>query len=271
MKKIITLMLSLTLLITTCAFPVGAFAEDEPETEQHEHSLSFVEGVEPDCENEGRAPYYYCAECEKMFNNEAAETQVTEEELIIPAKGHSLVLKNAVAQTCSQNGSRAYYECSACKKLFKYSNPEKETTAVDELIPMNDHKLAFKPAVFATFNRDGITEGAYCSVCKTVIVPQKTIKKYGVPKLKKAKKGKKRLTAVWKTVASVDGYVLQVSLKKNFNKKKTYTVKNQSTSEKTATGLKSKKKYYVRVRAYKKINGKKKYSKWSNVKAVKVK
>ena len=270
MKKFIALLLSLLLISTLCAFPVSAFEGDEPETEQHEHSLSFVEGTQPDCETQGIASYYYCSECKKMFTDESAEIELTEEELIIPA-GHTLVLHNAVPETCTKDGSRAYYECTACQKLFKYSNPEKETTAVDELIPMHDHKLAFKAAVFATFNRDGITEGAYCSECKAVIVPQKIIKKYGVPKLKKAKKGKKRLTAVWKTVASVDGYVVQVSLKKNFKKKMTYTVKNQSTSEKTATGLKSKKKYYVRVRAYKKINGKKKYSKWSNVKAVKVK
>ena len=42
-------------------------------------------------------------------------------------------------------------------------------------------------------------------------------------------------------------------------------------TEKTVKKLKSKKKYYVRVRSYKIVNGKKVYGKWSEVKAVKTK
>ena len=45
----------------------------------------------------------------------------------------------------------------------------------------------------------------------------------------------------------------------------------KSTTSKTISKLKSKKKYYVRIRAYKKSAGKKIYGAWSKTKTVKVK
>ena len=57
-------------------------------------------------------------------------------------------------------------------------------------------------------------------------------------------------------------------IKKN---KKTATVKKQKTTKVTIKKLKAKKKYYVRIRTYKTVNGKKVYSSWSKVKSVKTK
>ena len=42
------------------------------------------------------------------------------------------------------------------------------------------------------------------------------------------------------------------------------------TSKKTITKLKKGKTYYVRVRAYKKLSGKKIYGKWSKIKKIKI-
>ncbi|MCD7797186.1 MAG: leucine-rich repeat domain-containing protein [Clostridiales bacterium] len=50
-----------------------------------------------------------------------------------------------------------------------------------------------------------------------------------------------------------------------------YRKKARARLQKTIKGLKSKKTYYVRVRTYKTVNGKKVYSKWSTVKKVTVK
>ena len=66
---------------------------------------------------------------------------------------------------------------------------------------------------------------------------------------------------------------MQYSTSKKFTSKttKTATVKSAKTSSKTVSGLKKSKKYYVRVRTYKTVDGKKYYSGWSTVKAVKTK
>ena len=92
--------------------------------------------------------------------------------------------------------------------------------------------------------------------------------------LSKVSKGRKSLTVKWKKKSSqTSGYQVQCSTNSKFKKgNKTVTIKNNKASIKKITKLKAKKKYYVRVRTYKKvkISGKtvKMYSGWSKAKAV---
>lgn len=89
--------------------------------------------------------------------------------------------------------------------------------------------------------------------------------------------GKKSFTAKWKKqVSQTTGYQVQYSTVKNFKKGvKTATVGKTKTTSKKISKLKSKKRYYVRIRTYKtvKIKGKsvKLYSSWSKYKQVKTK
>ena len=91
-------------------------------------------------------------------------------------------------------------------------------------------------------------------------------------KIVKLTKGKKRFTVKWKKVKGVKGYQIQYSRKKSFKKKgrKSVFVKKAKVTKKTVKKLKSGKRYYVRVRTYKVVNGKRVYSKWSAKKSVKV-
>lgn len=90
--------------------------------------------------------------------------------------------------------------------------------------------------------------------------------------IKKLSKGKKKFTVTWAKVSDVKGYQIQYSSDKKFKKNnKSVTVTKQKTTKATVKKLKSKKKYYVRVRTYKTVNGKKIYSSWSKVKSVKTK
>ena len=252
------------------AVPLCAFADGE-EPVPHEHPLTLVEKKEAECEKDGIAGHYYCSECNKAFSDELGTKELTEEELIIPKTGHDIVIVDEVPATCTADGHNFYFMCSLCGRLFRDSSAEKETSLENEVIPMHDHTFSFRNSVTRTFNRDGLTEGAYCSECGCVLVPQKITKRYGIPKLTKLKKGKGSLTAVWKAVDDVDGYEIQVSLKKSFKGKKTLTLRNGAAKSKAVKSLKKKKKYFVRVRAYKDIDGARKYSKWSNIKGIKTK
>ncbi|MBE6741121.1 MAG: fibronectin type III domain-containing protein [Ruminococcaceae bacterium] len=80
----------------------------------------------------------------------------------------------------------------------------------------------------------------------------------------------KGFTVKWaKQATQTSGYQVQYATNSKFtNNKKTVTVKGTKTSSKTVTGLKAKKKYYVRVRTYKTVNGTKYYSPWSKAKTV---
>lgn len=86
------------------------------------------------------------------------------------------------------------------------------------------------------------------------------------PKAKAPKiKAKKKLkVTIKKKIANATGYQIKYSLKKNMKKAKTkYLASNKKTL--TIKKLKSGKKYYIRVRAYQTINGKKYYGNWSKV------
>lgn len=67
------------------------------------------------------------------------------------------------------------------------------------------------------------------------------------------------------------GYQIQYSTSKKFTSAKTKTLKSYKTSTVTLSGLKAKKTYYVRVRTYKTVDGKKYYSNWSSYKYKKTK
>ena len=93
--------------------------------------------------------------------------------------------------------------------------------------------------------------------------------------IKKLKKGRKKMTVSWtkQSKYAVSGYQIKYSRSKKFSKRstKTVTVKSYKTSSKTIKKLKARKKYYVRVRAYKTVKGSKYYSSWCKTKSVKLK
>ena len=95
------------------------------------------------------------------------------------------------------------------------------------------------------------------------VAPKKTV----VKKVKALGKKKIKIT-VKKSSEQVSGYEVILSTKKNFkNAKKITTKKNVVTVKK----LKAGKKYFVKVRAFKKVGNKKIYGKYSTVKKVIVK
>ena len=83
----------------------------------------------------------------------------------------------------------------------------------------------------------------------------------------------KAFTLKWKKQATqTTGYEIQYATDSKFTKnKKTVVVSSNSTTSKKVTGLKAKKTYYVRLRTYKTVSGKKYYSGWTSAKTVKTK
>ena len=107
---------------------------------------------------------------------------------------------------------------------------------------------------------------------------EKAMKQAKITKLTVKSKAKKKITVTWKKVSKAKGYQVQVSTNKKFKKSKIVLTKTTKKIKLTITKkLKSKKKYFVRVRAYttyKASNGKtnKVYSDWNKkLRTVKVK
>lgn len=96
-----------------------------------------------------------------------------------------------------------------------------------------------------------------------------TVKKVTGVKVKKV--AKKSLIVTWRWFVSQDGFEVQYALNKSFTKKKKTKRYDLYAERVKLRGLKRKKTYYVRVRAFKKVGTKKVYGKWSITKKCKVK
>lgn len=163
------------------------------------------------------------------------------------------------------NGYEVFKYDASSKKYVLYkniTNPNTNTCKVTGLA--SNRKYDFKVRAYQiddsekTYAPFGAVVSQYTSITN--------------PKLNSAKStSKKKIKASWSKVGGASGYQVMWSTYKNFSKNyKTKSVKAKSLS-KTVTAAQSKKTYYVRVRAYKTISGKKVYSQWSNTKKLKTK
>ena len=155
-------------------------------------------------------------------------------------------------------------QISALKKELEQAKADaKDKTKTEE--QLKDIKAQLEKA-----QADAKDKAAAETKLKALETQMETLKFQSVKvKLKSVKSNAKKTAKV--TVRKVDGaekYQITYSTKSNFKKAKTVTVKKASASVKK---FKSKKTYYVKVRALKTIAGKTVKTGYSNVKKVKVK
>ena len=201
---------------------------------------------------------------------------------------------NRPATLSTQGFSNSYDYCYICANGEKFNY--KETTIYSpSTITLSKSKYAYsgkshKPSVTVkdekgkTISSDNYTVN-YSSGCTKVGKYNVKItfnnKKYsgtmettfsivpGKTSLSKLTSTKNSITAKWKKKTSqVTGYQIQYSTNKDFSSAKTISVSKNSSTKKISK-LKQGTTYYVRVRTYKKTNGKKYYSNWSSAKSKK--
>ena len=179
-------------------------------------------------------------------------------------------------QKVSVNGKE--YEASG-KRAVKLINEDGTlVTTADALKAEGTYNIVvtatgYNKTLEFTYTNKSDTTATKPSATTTVAKPTaKPAKKVTVKKQKaKVKAGKKKLTVTWKKDKNVSGYQIKIATKKNFKGAKTYTVKSYKTYKKVIKKLKAKKKYFVKVRAYKTVGKSKVYGAYSAVRSCKVK
>jgi len=218
---------------------------------------------------------------------------------ILKIKPHELEKHDRVEPTTTSGGTEEYWECTSCKILFSDSEGKNRIDEPVVIPPLGNvdiskakiSKIAdqvytgktIKPDLTVTYDGIILTEGTDYSIKwknnknpgkATVTLTGKepntgtktaTFKILPKPtELSSLKAGKKSLTAKWKKGSKIDGYEIQYSLKSNFKSAKKIEISGASTKKTEIDGLKKKKTYYVRIRTYKEVDGKKYYSEWSD-------
>ena len=232
--------------------------------EKHIHDWSeWTVETEPTCVDEGKKTRV-CNTCTKR------------EEAVISPTGKHTYSKQVVLPTYDEQGY-TIYTCEVCNYTYKDDFTDKLERPAEKPTEKPTVKPTEKPTAAPTNptasnsaatlpqSANSQASNAGSATSAKIQKPNKT----SVKKLK-AKKGSVELT--WSKTKGVKGYEIQLATDKKFKKnKKTVTIKKQKTTKTSVKKLKAKKKYYVRIRTYKTVNGKKVYSSWSKVKSVKTK
>lgn len=176
-------------------------------------------------------------ECKKMSDQYVCSATLSKTKLVYNAKAQkpSVVVKDQVGRTIASSNYTVTYSTGS-KNVGKYK---------------------------ATVTFKGDYSGA---ITKTYVINPKPTTISSLSALSKGFKVK------WsKKTAQTTGYQIRYSLKSSMASSKTVTVKGAKTTSKSISKLKKGKKYYVQVRTYKTVDGKKYYSSWSAKKSVKTK
>lgn len=182
----------------------------------------------------------------------------------IPTKEEAAAI---ISQTAQEKAEAAVKEAEAARKEAAEANSRAEEAwkaAEAAKKEAGENSAKAKAALVAAQKAQQLAEEAQNKVDRFEFKNKKT----SIKALKSAKKKYAKLT--WKKVSGAEGYVIEYSRKSNFSGKKSLIIKQGTTLSKTVKKLKSGKKYYFRVRAYKTIGGKKVYTSYSNKKSVKV-
>ena len=255
------------------------------------HVLEHREEVAATCVAAGIREYWYCGVCDRNFADKDGTDELTAEALVIPATGKHTG-KTTVTKATMKNNGKIVVKCSVCGKLISSKAIPKIASIT---LSSTDHTYngnVRKPVVTikdSTGKKLGSTAytltysagrkyvGSYTvtirfkgnysgSATKTFTIKPKTTSISGVTG------AKNQLMIKWaKQSVQTTGYQLQYSTSSTFAGAKTVTIAKPATTSYTASKLLAKKKYYVRIRTYKKVsqNGTTKtyYSNWSSSKS----
>lgn len=149
------------------------------------------------------------------------------------------------------------------KGTVAYKSNNKKVATVDK-----KGKVKVKGPGRAVITVTGKAKGLKTETAKITI----TVKPSAKLSAKAAAQSGKKLKVTWKRNKKASGYQIVVATDKSFkNVVKTVNVKKNKTVKATVKGLKSGRKYYVRVRSMKKASGGNVYGNWSKAKPVKAK
>lgn len=279
----------------TCTSCGAAYEEAIPVL-PHRHRIQRVPAVAATCTHGGSIEYWTCNKCGQCFSDADGKNVISDAGIYTPAKGHSYddgtVVKRA---TLTMNG-KIRYACTGvgCDEsydqlIYRPGTFKLSTSSYTYSGTVKKPTVTVKDTAGNTLKKDTDYTVSYQS-------GRKSVGKYGVTVTMKGKysgrktlyfkinpkstsisflsKGKKYFTVKWKKQSAkmakyrITGYQVQYSTSSKMTSPKTVTIKGYSKTSKKISKLKAKKKYYVKVRTYRTVNGNTLYSSWSKVKTV---
>lgn len=131
----------LSLISLLClTFCCTALTACQPET--HTHTVEKVDGVSATCQTAGNIEYYHCTDCDKLFSDEGASTEITKESTIIGKLEHDLEHHEAKAPSYTEEGYAAYDTCK--REGCDYTTYQE----IDKLVAVSEVKVVSSDPLF---------------------------------------------------------------------------------------------------------------------------
>ena len=163
MKKFLTAVCAALAAVAMAAAFSACTPDDQSET--HTHDMTSVAAVEATCTEAGHTAYYECSGCGKYYSDEAGENEISLDDTVIAATGHSMDAVAAKAATCTEAGNTAYYVCDNCGKYFSDEAGNTQITLADTVVAATGHSMDAVAAKAATCTEAGNTAYYVCDDC----------------------------------------------------------------------------------------------------------
>ena len=108
------------------------------------HELTEQAGKAASCTEAGQHKHWKCTACGTLFADETGTTKTTEDAVTIAATGHQLTNHPRVEKTCTTDGTKEYWTCNTCHKVFSDAACTQETTVEKMKIPQG-HEIGNEP------------------------------------------------------------------------------------------------------------------------------
>ncbi|MGN0465073.1 MAG: RICIN domain-containing protein [Lachnospiraceae bacterium] len=263
-------------LCTYKCYVCGKTYEEKIKATGHKEVIDAA--VEPTCTKEGKRKGSHCSSCDLVLKEQTS----------IPKINHTY--KDVITKAKVTSSGKIENKCVVCGKVNKTSTIYYPKTIILSTTSYVYTGKAKKPSVtikdskgktISSSNYEVIYPAGRTKIgTYSVTIKFKGDKYTGstkrtfkiIPKsmnlssVKSNAKGK--LTAFWSKNTTITGYEIKYGVKSSFSDAKTTTVSSYKTTSKTISNLTRGKKYYVKMRCYKTVNGVKYYSNWGDTKTV---
>ena len=141
------------------------------EPQPHIHQATHTPAQDATCSKAGNTEYLYCPDCGKYFADKDCQTEIDQQDTVIPALNHRAAEhQNAQDATCTQAGNTEYWYCPDCGKYFADEDCQTEIDQQDTVIPAFNHdQTELKNAKDATCTQEGYTGDKVCTRCGQII------------------------------------------------------------------------------------------------------
>ena len=158
MKKRITVITILLFVVVMCCVLTAC-------ADPHEHELQHFEAKDPTCVNDGNIEYWYCAGCGKYFSDETADNEITADNTVIAASGHTYQ-----DHVCTKCGAT---EDGYVEESLKYRLLADDTYEVSDIGTVTDTNLAI-PKMYngKAVTSIGARAFASCSDLTNITIPE---------------------------------------------------------------------------------------------------